>query len=194
MVAGRQGKRHDHQATAVRASRRQATPGHRITLRSRVPAIVADDEGRPTWHRPRQSPCRRVQRRSSCKGSAFIACQTVDITNASYYGRWHSCSALVPRYEIIPHCGVPIFFHGWQQAARLPNDAETPSTSATALVPSHPPSWGGSSPDWSSQQPFLAQSWLWFAQLFCKFSQQDTFATDQDHYRAGSAGFSSNQS
>lgn len=45
---------------------KQAIPGHTFTLLSRVPAIVADDEGQPTWHRPGQSPYRRVERRSSC--------------------------------------------------------------------------------------------------------------------------------
>lgn len=105
----------------------------------------------------------------------------------------HRSSALVPRYEIIPHCGVPIFS---RVATKLPGCPTMQKHPPQQLqLPCHPTHHLGTAsyPDWSSHRPFLAPSWLWFAQLFCKFSQQDTFATDQDQYRAGSAGLSSNQ-
>lgn len=47
--------------------------------------------------------------------SAFIACPTLSTSPTwDLMGGGISSSVLVPRYEIMPHCGVPSFSHGWQ--------------------------------------------------------------------------------
>ena len=141
MVAGRQGKRHGHQATAARASRKQAIPGHRITLRSRVPAIVADDEGKPTWHRPRHSPFRRVERRSSCLSSAFIACPTFDFTKRDPMEDCMAVRRWSPDMRSSRIAAYPVFFTSGNLLPGCPTTQKHPPQAATVLVPSHPPSW-----------------------------------------------------
>lgn len=158
MVAGRQGERHDPQATAERATRRQAIPGHRITLRSRVPAIVADDEGQPTWHRPRCSPFRRVERRSSCLWQRITlparlsTSPTWDLMEARIAVRRWS-----PDMRSCRIAASPFFQRVATSCHAAQRRRNTLHNSYRFYVPSHPPSWDGCYPDWSSQVAFLAR-------------------------------------
>lgn len=145
----------DPQATAARATWRQAIPGHRFTLRSRVPAIVADDEGQPTWHRPRPSTFRRVERRSSFLWQRIIlparlstSSPTWDLMDARIAVRRWSPDMRSWRVAASP------FF---QRVATSYAAQRRRNTLHRFYVPSHPPSWDGCYPDWSSQAAFLAR-------------------------------------